>query len=137
VNSSVELHDSVLESLEVSGGVARVALRPAYLHRSLGRPGIDAGSGWVADVDLRLSDASLSAKLPSLPANVRDGSLEIAGKRFENQILMPVPAGSPVVLTLTLDSADFTVRGSSLVLELRSEPRYVEEFSGHDGGGVA
>jgi hypothetical protein len=136
VNSGVELHDSILAGLEVLSGVALLAFRPAYLHKSVGRPGIDSGTGWVVDLDLRVMDASLSSTPPSLPADVRGGSLEIGGKRHDNVIVLPLPAETTLLLMLELDSGDLAIRGSNIVLELRSEPKYVEAFTGQEHGGV-
>jgi hypothetical protein len=51
-NAAVEIHDSTLESIETHSEVL-VAMLSAYVHRSSGRPGIDAGTGWSQTVRLR------------------------------------------------------------------------------------
>jgi hypothetical protein len=136
VNSGVELHDSTFEGLDVFGGVSLLAFRPAYLHKSVGRPGIDSGTGWVVDLDLRVMDAFLSTMPPPLPADIRGGRLEIGGKRHDNVIVLPFPAETALVWMLELDSGDLAIRGSSLILDLRSEPKYVEAFTGQEYGEV-
>src|SRR5437016_4648859 len=45
VNECLELHDSTLSHVTFRDGSAVVSLSSAYVHRSPGRPGRDAGSG--------------------------------------------------------------------------------------------
>jgi hypothetical protein len=43
-----------LDSISEQDGSIVVKLRPAYIHRSDGVPGIDPGSGWVQDAVIEL-----------------------------------------------------------------------------------
>jgi hypothetical protein len=45
MNSLIEFHDSTLGEVWSSEKTVVVALRPAYIHQSTGRPGIDSGIG--------------------------------------------------------------------------------------------
>jgi hypothetical protein len=56
-NAAVEIHDSTLERIEHEGDDI-VAVFSAYVHRSAGRPGIDAGSGWSQALHLRFGEDS-------------------------------------------------------------------------------
>jgi hypothetical protein len=47
MNTNIELHDSVVANIATLEGAAIVSFQPAYLHKSEGRPGFDAGSGWL------------------------------------------------------------------------------------------
>ncbi len=41
LNQAIEIHDSVLGSIEVVDRTVTLNLAPAYIHRSLGEPGAD------------------------------------------------------------------------------------------------
>lgn len=132
MNRAIELHDSELASFELREGVAVVCLRPVYLHESEGRPGFDAGTGWTADVDLRIFGASVP-KIdipPELPALLWGGRCAIGAVLHENVIPLPFPLDVPLELTLSIAllSSIIVIHGSRAVVELLGEPQYVEQF---------
>lgn len=61
MNEAIALHDSVLDSVTMPDGIVVVALRPDYVHRSLGEPGADEGSGFIQDVILAFGMAQIEA----------------------------------------------------------------------------
>ena len=135
MNSAFELHDSTLSGVSESDGSVTVALRPAYLHKSPGRPGTDAGTGWRLDLDLRFSGASVEGLPVRFPVEIADGSLRVGGVEHANVVPLPIPAGAPAELVLILEtSSRLVVRGSAVASEPRREAEYVEEFSGGQGG---
>lgn len=106
-----------------------VHFRPAYLHKSEGRPGIDSSTGWVQDARLIFVDASASGGFPDLPCDVMDGELLVGGERHKNSIPVPLDITHHTELRLVFDSIhSVTVMGRAVRLELLGEPRYVEEF---------
>jgi hypothetical protein len=85
----VELHDSTVAEIEKRDGTMIVHLRPAYLHRSRGRPGYDAGDVFVQEARLFFDSASINEGIPKLPREIMDGSLVVGEQRHGN--LIPVP----------------------------------------------
>src|SRR4051812_42195582 len=77
MKQSIELHDSKLAAVSFRSGEAVVSFSPAYIHRSTGRPGIDAGTVWVQPVTLTIGGASLVSTPTSLPATVSGGYIRI------------------------------------------------------------
>ncbi|HEY7220575.1 MAG TPA: hypothetical protein VH985_19525 [Candidatus Binatia bacterium] len=102
---------------------------PAYPHKSKGRPGFDAGTGWVQDARLIFADASATGDFPELPCDVMDGELIFGDERRDNHIPIPLAITAPTELRLVFDSIHtVTVTGRGVRLELLGEARYVEEF---------
>lgn len=99
----------------------------AYIHQSEGEPGVDAGSGWVQELSLHVSDASLSGEILDLPCDLWDGSVLLDEKRFDNCVPIPLDYRGRVEVNLEQDGK-LTVIGTRLQVELLGQPKYVEEF---------
>src|SRR5947208_2881229 len=98
MNECVELHDSTLGAFRRDGGDVLVILAPAYIHRSAGRPGYDDGTGWSADVDVRIKNTPDNPPLISLPVEIADGTLTIGEERLDNGFPLPFVSDQPVKL---------------------------------------
>jgi hypothetical protein len=86
VNSAIEIHDSTVAEIAKCNGVVTVHFRPAYLHQSEGRPGVDRGIGLFQEAELTFSDSSIDGSLPDLPCDVMDGEIVLSGKVHNNEI---------------------------------------------------
>src|SRR4051794_26044842 len=73
VNTAIEIHDSRVTEIACRDGAVIVHFRPAYLHKSEGRPAFDAGTGWVQEARLIFADAAASGDYPKWPCDVMDG----------------------------------------------------------------
>ncbi|WP_169975752.1 hypothetical protein [Tautonia rosea] len=130
MNRLIELHDSTLGGLEWVGSEIVVRLRPAYVHQSEERPGMDPGTGWVQAVDLIIRSATLESLPTRLPTILADGAFSIDGARWENQIPIPldVRQASIEFSAVTEASETLLVRGEGLSVLLRGDPRFVEQL---------
>lgn len=138
MNRAIELHDTVVGRIETTGDVVIVELSPAYVHKSNGRPGWDAGMGaWQHAVlrfvgasidDQRQTFASLAGEHPTLPEYLGDGTLHVGGCVYPN--LIPIPlAGGPAELHMVFGSGhELTIRAESIALELVGEEFDGEEY---------
>ena len=72
MKSGLELHDSRVDEVELSGSNATVHFSHACVHKSRGTPGRDPGTGWSQEALLVLSDG---------------GCVEIVGKRPAVELL--------------------------------------------------
>jgi hypothetical protein len=130
VNSLIELHDSVLAALILRDRDAVLSLKPAYIHRSSGRPGIDPGTGWTQDLEVTITDATVSGSSGLLPARISDGTLRVGNEDHPNALPM-VPLGSPVYLALVMETGNrVEVGGRRLSLVWVGQAQYVEDFPG-------
>ena len=138
MNQEIELHDSELAAISSLGDQIILSFEPAYIHRSLGRPGIDPGTGWTQDVTLTIRGVSAFSQVV-LPATVSSGWLRIGDKLYENAMPAAGTFESPIEFSAVVFAQDFTVRsdinirGSSLTVVLNGEPHYVEEFPPKSG----
>jgi hypothetical protein len=60
MNAALEFHDSEVSSVECTGSTLCVRFAAAYVHQSEGRPGADAGAGYVQSVELLFHEAQWS-----------------------------------------------------------------------------
>jgi hypothetical protein len=129
MNEAIELHDSVLDSVEIIDGILIVSLRPAYVHQSRGVPGVDEGSGLVQDIAIEFAGHEMVGDVGDLPTDIFDGDFELDGTVFPNMINLPCD-GKPAKLILNLwpDNRRITVSGTSVRVKPLSESTYVEEF---------
>jgi hypothetical protein len=126
--SSIELHDSVLKSIEMQGAVL-VLWMDAYVHRSIGVPGVDAGMGWIYVVALRFNSGRCAPALPEPLARICDGILHLGADHLENAIPVPLDFKGSVRLDLVISNdAKLSIEGDGLRVALTGEGRYVEGF---------
>ena len=130
MNEAIELHDSELVAVTFSGGEAVVSLSPAYIHRSIGQPGTDAGSGLLQPATLTLSSVSLTSEPTRLPATISDGYLRIGSDLHTNIIPASGTFSGAIELSLTLSTAEtLTIRARRISIQLHDEPSFVESFN--------
>lgn len=131
MNACIELHDSRMHGVVAPGGSVVVQFRPAYVHRSEGRPGIDPGTGWVQDFDLVVSEAVLVSTFTELPRDLWDGSLSVGDEVFENEIPLPLDLRGAVRFSAEGSNGErLAIQGARATAEPVGEARYVEEFPG-------
>lgn len=125
----MEFHDSTFNGVERDGANLVLRFSAAYIHKSEGEPGVDAGSGWVQKLRLHISDASQTGEIVHFPCNLWDGSVRLDDKRLENVIPIPLDYRGRVEIRLEETTA-LTITGTSLRVELCGEPKFVDEFPG-------
>jgi hypothetical protein len=126
----IDLHDSHVADIRCSGRGITIRFAHAYMHRSDGRPGVDAGTGWSQEAELHISGATLIGKVPPLPCLLIGGTLAVGGYSHENMIPLPLHSEEPSMITLWFGYDDFGIeaKGRSSRLQLIGEARYVEDF---------
>ncbi|MCU1299076.1 MAG: hypothetical protein JWO91_3354 [Acidobacteriaceae bacterium] len=85
LNSAIELHDSTLASFQQTDQHIVIVFSPAYIHKSVGNPGVDAGSGWVQEAIIRVEAGSIEAIPLELPCDLLHGELRIDNSRITNR----------------------------------------------------
>jgi hypothetical protein len=87
MNSGVELHDSRVTEVTRAGRDLRIVFRPAYVHRSDGIPGSDAGWGFLQPVAFTFQDATYSGVGDCL-GDVSDGTVSTGDAEYSNLVPM-------------------------------------------------
>src|SRR5277367_1401136 len=104
VNTVIEIHDSRVVEINGSNGIVAVHFKPAYLHKSEGRPGIDVGTGWSQEAKLFFSKATVGGDFPDWPCDIMDGEIVVDGERHDNLIPVPLEVAKPTESRLICDS---------------------------------
>lgn len=133
MNTTIEIHDSRVAEITEQNGTVTVHFLPAYLHKSEGRPAIDAGTGWIQEARLIFSEASISGDFPDWPCDIMGGEIVVGGERHNNLIPVPLEVAKPTELRLICDSIHMvTIASRGVRLELVGTPKYAEEFRPHN-----
>jgi hypothetical protein len=87
LNQAIELHDSTIAELShKENGSAVLVFSSLYIHESVGRPGIDAGTGWFQPAEIVIEDPSSNDYVCAWPCQVLDGKIEMDGAEFANLV---------------------------------------------------
>ena len=125
---ALELHDSRIDRVKISHSDVYVHFSHAYVHKSKGMPGRNAGTGWSQEAILVIGGPVSMARLPPLPNTISDGHLEVG--RIKHTLL-PLPFTRKVDVSLSLVFADGTsldVSGRGAAVELLGQAIYLEDF---------
>jgi hypothetical protein len=128
-NRAIEFHDSTFDGTRQQGNDLTLRFSAAYIHESSGKPGVDAGSGWVQEALLHVRGGSVTGKIRELPCDLWNGALRLGDKSFE-MIPIPLDYDGQVEISLEQDGS-MRIAGTRVRLELIGTPSYVEEFPGH------
>jgi hypothetical protein len=128
-HEALELHDSRLSAVRSEAGQVILSLAPAYIHRSLGVPGRDEGTGWLANVTLTLTGAVLPSITSDLPVQISDGAVVIGETTIDNCVTLPFKQVGAISLRLVFETGEtLVVQGSSLDARVQGGYEFVENF---------
>jgi hypothetical protein len=129
VNAAIEFHDSTVIAVETNDAAVVVRL-DAYIHRAVGRPGFDAGTGWSQIVEMIFKVGIVEERPDALPCTLDDGSVSGA-ETFDGLISLPESVDSAVRFEAHgLYGERLVIRGQGLTVIATGEPQYVEAFPG-------
>jgi hypothetical protein len=128
MNSVIEIHDSDVDAVSNVDGKVVLCFPCVYIHKSLGRPGVDPGTGWVQKARLTIADGIIKSTLPLFPGELLAGYLRLGDSILDNEIPVPLNFRGDTELRLESWNDQFIlVSGSGAALELIGEPTYVED----------
>lgn len=108
---------------------AIITLKPAMIHKSQGRAGIDPGTCWVQEARIELIGAQLTGESPLLPIAISDGTLIANGRSYENCLPIPFTDDGVIQVELVLeDSLIVHAQAKGLRSTLVGEPIFLEYF---------
>lgn len=134
-NRVIEIHDSAVDRIALEDGAAVIHFPSVYIHQSDGRPGIDAGTMWVQEAILRISQAEIEGAFVVAwdvwggdMVYLYDGALRMGDVRLDDEIPIPLQFKGDAELLIESCGESIRVRGKGAVLELVGDAKYVEEF---------
>ncbi len=129
MNAALELHDSKIEAVRTLSDELRVVFSGAYVHRTEGRPAIDAGSGYMEPAEMIFTAASYSERGGFCVGAVSDGSLRAGSTRFENLIPLPLSFSGHVSVTIKFSSGSvLEVTATGVSYQATGPARFVEAY---------
>jgi hypothetical protein len=87
MNRALEFHDSEVESIITDGDRVTVRFSEAYIHVSMGTPGVSPGDGFLQSAELVFSEASAPFP-PNTHGSLSDGTIRVDGSSYD---LLPLP----------------------------------------------
>jgi len=129
MNAALEFHDSEVSSVVADAGQASIRFSAAYVHRSVGIPGVDSGAGYTQAIEISLYQPIWVGPLPECIGKLSDGQIEVNGQTLS---LVPVPytAEGQISLTMTFaNGSEFSSSAKGIEVKQAGAPRYVEAFS--------
>jgi hypothetical protein len=130
LNVAIEIHDSELGSIELAGRTATLRLAPAYVHKSYGEPGVDAGTGWTQHVTIVIDDAVVESSVPSFPCDLTDGTLTVNTESWDNLIPLPLRRQGSVSLVLVgMWGGSVSVSGKEITATPNGDATYIEDVT--------
>jgi hypothetical protein len=130
VNTAIELHDSGVVSVELTGTNAVVRFDPAYVHKSTGVPGVSTGEGWVQNAEAIIEGAVIVTG-DEISGEVWDGHLVCDNRRLDSVVEIPFSFEGRVVFFVEFKSGKkLEITGSSIQIRTTSHGKYVEAFEG-------
>ena len=129
ITEALELHDSSLGALSVSGEDTILQLEQAYVHRWEREGGRWSGKGWIKPVRIRVMAASPPSRIPTLPAEISEGTLTVGGAVHSNLIPLPFEANGETRLRLLLvDSQSIDIQGTGVTIDVIGRGQPVEDL---------
>jgi hypothetical protein len=128
-NRIIELHNSTVSTITIEDRSAIVNFSAAYIHKSEGNAGVDAGTGWIQAARLVIKESSMKGQFISGPDTILDGVLWVGDVEHSNFIPIPFDTLDAVRLHLEFASGNHvTLTGKGATLELFGDPKFIEEF---------
>jgi hypothetical protein len=126
-NEALELEDALVLGVRLDGSTLLVALR-AELHRSAGRPGIDAGTRWSQEAGLVITDA-VFALPPDGKGRIGAAEIVVGDETFTRLLPLPLDRAARVKIELRGDRDTLQIGGSRLQVRLVGVPTFVDRWS--------
>jgi hypothetical protein len=129
MNTALEFHDSQVQSIDAdSGGGVSLHFSGAYIHNSVGRPGLDSGTGHVQGAMVSFSEASVQGSLAECVGTLSDGCISVNGLSLT---LLPVPYSflGPVAAEFTFQNgASIKIHANAVKSSVFGPSNFVENF---------
>lgn len=129
LNCCLEFHDSRADSVTTTDGSVSVVFTSAYLHKSEGMPGVDAGTGWTQAATLEFSSARVSGAHDIGDGRIMDRSLEVNGEQRLTGIPIPFDVSRMVKGTFGFSNGTvIVIEAARAHLALWGNPTFVGTF---------
>jgi hypothetical protein len=131
MNSALEFHDSDVAEVRMTGGSLHIVFESAYVHRSRGSPGTDAGSGYAQPAEMVFSEAHYSGSEGGCVGAISDGVISTEVAKFNNLVPLPFSVLGPVTAKITFVSgAVLEIKASAVSCVPTGAASFIEAYDG-------
>jgi hypothetical protein len=131
LKSAIEFHDSDVVELRQVDTALHLVFEPAYVHKSDGRPGIDAGSGFLQPAEIVFAGAKFTEKDGPCKGSITEGVITVSGKKFDSVLPLPYSASGKVSAEFTFESgAVLSVTGTGISCASTGPAELVDSYDG-------
>jgi hypothetical protein len=134
LNQAIELHDTECLAVEIEDQGCGSVLLDAYVHRSVGEPGISPGEGGVQRIRMKFDAMTIKGEVGPLPSYIYEGSLTVGSTVQDNMVPFPASSSETAALSMMLsdDARIVVVKGITISIEAEGDFRFVEpvDFTG-------
>jgi hypothetical protein len=128
-NAALEFHDSKVRGAQKAEADLLLTFSAAYIHRSNGRPGVDAGAGYAAELLIVFREAEWAGDLAACQGKLSEGELVVGGERLS---MVPLPYAASGGVSAELQFANgsaLSIRASSVECLPTGDERFVESYA--------
>jgi len=129
MNTALEFHDSLVQSIQADdSGCVSVHFSSAYIHMSVGRPGVDSGTGHIQAAKLSFAEAHFGGSLSKCVGPLSDGVVHVDGHSLS---LLPVPYSfiGPVAAEFDFQNgASIKISAAAVECSVFGPSEFVESF---------
>ena len=104
MKAALEFHDSDVVELREVDGTLHLIFEPAYVHRSEGRPGVDAGSGFLQPAEIVFAGAKFTERDGPCKGSISEALVSVSGKKYDSVFPLPFNASGRVSAEFTFES---------------------------------
>ncbi len=131
MNSAIEFHDSTVADIRAVAGALHLDLPSAYVHRSIGQPGIDSGTVFLQPAEVVFSNATHKEAGGPCGGSISDASISVNGREFANMVPLPFTAQGTVSASFIFTSGGvLSVNGTGVSCQVSGEAVLVEAYDG-------
>ena len=128
MNESLEFHDSTVASVRMSDGALVIEFDDAIVHRTSGRPGVDAGDVLLQGAELVFRGAKPDGNISACTGQISSGTIHLHADALR---LVPIPffySGSARGEITFSNGHLLSFAATGFECSIRGEARFLERF---------
>jgi hypothetical protein len=131
MNRALEFHDSILDDVCEVNNYISIKLNKAIIHISNGEPGVDAGSCWMQEVEIRLGNGVINKKPAIIPNEIDYGSITVNGIEYINVISADLESTGEIILSIrAFNDDELHIQADNIKINSSGDITYIQEFEG-------